>query len=145
MEFVGWKPGRRSVKGLAHSIKARASLHLISLETPEGSNMPNGQVKNHSSHTLWVVETDTGHAIAHKLAPGRQSVGSVDADGFRAVDGTPIDDHKSWVKLIDLSTADVADKDGQLTRGCILCISVGDNQFGDVTYKDADGWGEPIS
>jgi hypothetical protein len=107
--------------------------------------MPKGQVKNHSSRTLWVVETDTGHAIAHKLTPGRQSPRSVDADGFRAVDGTPIDGHRSWVKLINFSTADVADKDGQLTRGCILCDSVADNQFGDITYNDADGWGEPIS
>ena len=106
--------------------------------------MPNGQIKNHSSRTLWVVETDAGPAIAHKLAAGHQSPHDVDADGFRAVDGTPIDDHTTWIKLIDLLTADVADKDGQLTRGCILCSSVGDNQFGPVTYNDADGWGEPI-
>jgi hypothetical protein len=90
------------------------------------------------------VETDTGHAIAHKLAPGRQSANSVDADGFRAVDGTPIDGHTSWVKLVDLSTADVADSRGQLTRGCVLCSSVGDNEFGAITNDDADGWGEPI-
>jgi len=106
--------------------------------------MPNGRVRNHSSKTLWVVETDTGPAVAHKLAPGRQSPGSVDADGFRAVDGTPVDAHTSWVKLIDLSTADVADSGDQLTRGCVLCGNVGDNQFGTVTYNDADEWGEPI-
>ena len=107
--------------------------------------MPNGQVKNHSSKTLWVVETDTGPAIAHKLAAGWQSTSSVDADGFRAVDGMPIDGHTSWVKLIDLSTADVTDSRGQLARGCILCSSVGDNEFGAVTNNNADGWGEPIS
>jgi hypothetical protein len=105
--------------------------------------MPNGQVKNHSSRTLWVVETDSGSAIAHKLAGGRQSVGSVDADGFRAIDGTPVDGHTSWVKLVDLSTADVADQGRELTRGCVLCRNVGDNEFGNVTFDNSTGWGEP--
>lgn len=107
--------------------------------------MPRGQVKNHSSKTLWVVETDSGRAIAHKLGPNRQSSRSVDADGFKAVDGTLIDGHGSWVKLVDLSTADVADQGSALTRGCILCTNVNDNEFGDVTYDGSSGWGEPLN
>lgn len=107
--------------------------------------MANGQVRNHSSKELWVVETDTGPAIAHKLAPGRQSKAAVDADGFKAVDGTLVDGHNSWVKIVNFSTADVANQGAQLTRGCFLCSNVGDNEFGNVTYDQSAGWGEPIS
>lgn len=107
--------------------------------------MPNGQVKNHSAKDLWVVETDSGPAIAHKLEPGRQSPSSVDADGFKSIDGTAIDGHTSWVKILNWSTADVANEGQQLTRGCILCSSVGENQFGQVTYDQSSNWGEPIS
>ncbi len=107
--------------------------------------MPKGQVKNHSSKTLWVIENDSGPAIAHKLAAGKQSPSSVDADGFKAVDGTPVDGHTSWVKIVDLSTADVADKDGALTRGCILCYNVQDGEFGPYQLDQSEGWGEPLS
>jgi hypothetical protein len=107
--------------------------------------MLNGQVKNHSSKMLWVVETDSGQAIAHKLAPDLQSPGSVDADGFKAGDGTPIDGHTSWVKIRDFSTADVKDSRSQLERGCFFCEDVEENEFGNVTFDDADAWGEPIS
>lgn len=107
--------------------------------------MANGQVKNHSSKELWVVETDSGPAIAHKLLPGRQSPSRIDADGFRAVDGTPIDGHSTWVKIYDYSTADVRDEDDELTRGCILCRNVGEDEFGDVRFDDSPGWGEPVS
>ena len=106
--------------------------------------MPKGQVKNHSSKVLWVVENDSGPAIAHKLAPGRKSPKGTDADGFKAVDGTPVDGHTSWVKIVDLSTADVADKNGALTRGCLLCGNVGENKFGPVRYDPSGGWGQPL-
>jgi hypothetical protein len=107
--------------------------------------MANGQVKNRSDKTLWVVETDTGHAIAHQLAPGRQSAAAVDADGFRAVDGTAIDGHGSWVKINDFSTADVVNTGAHLARGCILCASAPDTEFGVVAFDTATGWGEPLS
>jgi hypothetical protein len=61
------------------------------------------------------------------------------------VDGTTIDGHGSWVKINELSTADVANSSSQLTRGCVLCYNVDDNEFGNVTYNNADGWGEPIN
>ena len=101
--------------------------------------MPNGKVRNHSSKALWVVES----ARAHKLPPGHESPSGIDADGFKAFDGvTPIDGHLSWVKIIDLSTADVRDDGSNLTRGCYLCTNVEDDEFGDVTFDPADGWGD---
>jgi hypothetical protein len=48
------------------------------------------------------------------------------------------------VKLTDISTADVKDSGEQLTRGCIACLSVNDNEFGVVTFKDDEGWGTPL-
>lgn len=80
--------------------------------------------------------------MAHKLAPGRQSPSNIDADGFRAVDGTLIDGHSTWVKILGVSTADVADRDEQLTRGCIVCFDVPENQFGIVVNNADDGWGD---
>jgi hypothetical protein len=109
--------------------------------------MPQGQVKNHSSKTLWVVENGNGSypARGHKLSPGRQSPTALDADGFKSVDGTPVDGHVSWVKVVNVSTADVADSGSGLTRGCLVCYNVQDGEFGPVTYEDAPGWGEPLS
>lgn len=105
-----------------------------------------GQVKNHSSYELWVVESDTDHcAVAHKLSTGRKSPEYIDADGFRAIDGTPIDGHTSWVKIVDLSTAIVEDGEGALKRGCLLCRNVGEDEFGEVRFDSAEGWGDPIS
>jgi hypothetical protein len=103
-----------------------------------------GRVKNNSTKVLWVVETETGKPIAHKLAPGRRSPKGLDADGLRAVDGTPVDGHTSWIKVYDTATADVADNGKQLTAGCILCIRVGESEFGIVVFDNSDGWGEPI-
>ena len=45
-----------------------------------------GSVFNHSSKTLWIVETDTGPARAHKLGPKMRSPSNVDADGIKTVD-----------------------------------------------------------
>jgi len=109
------------------------------------THMAKGRVKNHSSRELWVVETDTGTAIAHRLPAGKQTPSNVDADGFRAVDGTRIDGHTSWVKINDYSTADVRDSAGALERGCILCRNVADNEFGSINFDNASGWGESLT
>lgn len=103
--------------------------------------MPNGQVCNHSSRALWVVSNDGGRPVAHRLEPGRESPNAVDADGFKAVDGTPIDGHDSWVKIVDFATADVRDEGAALTRGCILCKSVEEREFGRVRFDEDPGWG----
>ena len=103
--------------------------------------MPNGQVRNHSSRALWVVSSDRGRPVARRLEPGFESPSTVDADGFKAVDGTPVDGHRSWVKIVDLSTADVKDDGDELTRGCFLCRSVGEREFGRPRFVDESGWG----
>ncbi|MEM0981587.1 MAG: hypothetical protein AAGH78_15105 [Cyanobacteria bacterium P01_H01_bin.58] len=83
--------------------------------------------------------------MAHKLCPGQKSPDYIDADSFRAVDGTPIDGHTSWVKIIDLSTARVEDSDGALKRGCLLCRTVDNDEFGEVRFDLTEHWGEPVA
>jgi hypothetical protein len=104
-----------------------------------------GDIRNESSKTLWVIETDTGSARAHQLNPGLWSPASVDADGVKAVDGTPISGHGSWWKVTDISTATVKDApNGGLQIDCLTCPRVGENQFGTVYYVPAteeEGWG----
>src|SRR5262245_23223032 len=74
-----------------------------------------GTITNRSTEVLWVVETDSGPAIAHKLAPGRRSPSSVDADGVRTVSGKKITAHpsdlgtSSWWKITSVETATVTD------------------------------------
>jgi hypothetical protein len=103
-----------------------------------------GVVKNRSSITLWVVNTDCREAFAYKLAPGYQSPDYCDADGFKSTDGTTVDGHTSWVKVTSISTADVRDKDGGgLTRGCIACYDVGESEFGRITFSN-ETWGDKI-
>jgi hypothetical protein len=106
----------------------------------------NGRISNNSDKVLWVVETDTGPAVAHKLLPGFASPPATDADGFRAVDGTLVNGHASWVKVTDLSSANVTSMpDGSLDRGCIFpfCRDVNDEEFGPVTFDEA-AWGAPL-
>ncbi len=105
-----------------------------------------GQIKNTSSKILWVVETDTGPAIAHKLAPGRKSPSDVDADGVKAVDGTAINDHSSWWKIKDGCVGTVKNSGAQLdlTTIPIPGSRVQENEFGNVDFKADDGWGVPL-
>ena len=107
----------------------------------------NGSVRNHSSKTLWVVETDSGPAKAHKLAPNMKSPSSVDADGVKAVDGTPINGHSSWWKIRDISTADIYDnnQNGLLIIRASFKSRVKENKFGEVDYIADSGWGEKLN
>jgi hypothetical protein len=90
------------------------------------------------------VETDSGPAVAHKLAPNRKSPASVDSDGVKTVDGTPISDHTSWWKVRDVSTADINATGAQLSIDCLLCTRVNENEFGTVTFDNSPNWGEPL-
>jgi hypothetical protein len=87
-----------------------------------------GSVKNHSSKTIWVVESTTndphGPAIAHQLTPHRKSPQNIDADGFKRVDGIPIYGHSSWWKLYDYTTADVHDHGDSLSVSISIVQSV---------------------
>jgi hypothetical protein len=104
-----------------------------------------GKVINRSSKVLWVVETDTGRASAHKLYPGKKSPRGVDADGVRSVDDFPISGHISWWKVIDISTAEIENGNSELIIDCLTCRKVDKNEFGDIQYDQSDNWGEPIS
>jgi hypothetical protein len=102
-----------------------------------------GTVKNYSSKPLWVV----AEGVAHKLQPKRRSPGGVDADGAKAVDGTPIDGHRSWWKVPDLGTLSVKDDGrGGLTSDCAMgvCWRVEEDEFGSLRYDDTDGWGDAM-
>ena len=103
-----------------------------------------GQVKNHSSKTLWILVSKGNQMYAYQLAAGYQSPSNIDADGFCAVDETPIDDYRGWVKIVDICTAEVKDKAGQLTSECMFCGNVKDKEFGKVKFVYEDNWGEPI-
>ncbi len=102
-----------------------------------------GVVRNDSTHMLWVVDTDTGVAVAHLLAPGRKSPLTLDADGVRSAEKLPIDEHSSWWKARDVSVAVIHDQDGSLTLSCIACSAVHEDEFGPVRYDRTPGWGEP--
>ncbi len=104
----------------------------------------NGRVKNYSHKELWVVETDTGQPVAHRLGPNMQSPLGVDVAGFKTVDGTLIDGHGSWIKVVDFSTARVRYASGKMTAGCWLCWNVEEDEFGPVTYDYSSTWGEPL-
>ncbi len=103
-----------------------------------------GKIRNYSLKDLWVVETSTGEAVAHRLRPSWQSPRGLECDGLRAVDGTPIDGHESWIEIIDGSLADVTYHRGALSVDCILCWQVEEDEFGPVRYDYAGGWGEPL-
>jgi hypothetical protein len=96
-----------------------------------------GRVINRSSRALWVLETDSGTPIAHRLDPGRASPQAVDADAFRAVDGAPIDGQRSWIKIYDFVTATIYDAsdDGLRATGW-LRRPVEEREFGVIEYED---------
>ena len=104
-----------------------------------------GQVKNHSSKTLWVLVSKDTEMYAYKLPSGYQSPSQIDADGFCAVDDTPIDDYIGWIKIVDICTAEVKDAAKQLTSECMFCGKVKDKKFGKVKFVYEDDWGEPIT
>lgn len=106
-----------------------------------------GHIYNYSSKTLWVVETDTGLAKAHKLAPNMKSPSSVDADGVKSADGTPINEHVAWWKVNDLANADIYDdkQNNQLIIKSSFKRKVEENEFGQVEYIQNANWGEKIN
>jgi len=89
-----------------------------------------GQILNHSSIPLFVVETDSGSAIVHVLGPKRKSPKQVDADGFRRLDGETVLLHKDWWKIVDFTTADIWQIGDNLLIPTSLAIPVSDGYFG---------------
>lgn len=104
-----------------------------------------GVVRNQSRHVVWVVDTDNGYAVAHLLGPDRQSPRTLDADGVRCLDGTPIEGHDSWWKARDVSVAHLTEEAGTVQLSCIACSAVQDDEFGSsVRYDRSPDWGEPL-
>lgn len=95
-----------------------------------------GRVVNHTSRPLWVLETDSGRAIAHRLEPGQASPTAIDADAFRSVDGTPIDGEPSWIKIYDFVTAVVRETPTrELVASGWLRRPVEEREFGPILYE----------
>lgn len=103
-----------------------------------------GQVKNHSSQTLWVLVSEGKKMNAYQLAPGCQSPSDLDADGFKAVNDTPINGYQGWIKIVDICTAEVKDNGKELISECLFCGNVDDDEFGSVSFNNKDSWGEFI-
>lgn len=100
-----------------------------------------GSIVNDSQHVLWVVETDGGRAVAHRLAPGRRSPPGLDADGVRSVENLAIGGHTSWWKVRDVSVGTVRDEASALVISCLACSAVEDDEFGTVRFDPAPDWG----
>ncbi len=104
-----------------------------------------GKIENRTNKTLWIVENDSGRAIAHKLPPFKKSPADVDADGVKTVDGTPISDHDGWWKIGDTEWATVKGTGNSLTLysfPSLIKKKVGDKEFGHIIYDQSFGWGE---
>jgi hypothetical protein len=103
-------------------------------------------IRNSSSQSVWVVETDSHHAFAHILLSGRQSPGGVDADGVKGIDSS-INGYSSWWKTPDLTGISTVYDDGRgsLTIACNACFQVPENQFGQVDFLHDPDWGEIVT
>ena len=107
-----------------------------------------GKVINFSDTTLWVIETTTNHPhgppIAHKLHGKRKSPQNIDADGFKRFDGKPIENHNSWWKIRDFSTADVYQNGNDLRVVVLYKMKVPDDHFGSYKIDKDENWGEEL-
>jgi len=103
-----------------------------------------GSIRNFSSIVLWVVETDTGPALAHCLFPKMKSPPKIDADGFKRKDGITINNHMAWWKVRGHTTTDIYDSQKTLKVIGSFVKQVSEKEFGEVRYIDGAGWGVPI-
>ena len=110
------------------------------MKKPKGK----GQILNHSSKELLVIENDSGKPIAHRLGPKRKSPSSVDADGFRSLDGKPIFLHKYWWKVPNRFKADVFELGSDFLIPVSVMIPVSDTHFGAYDINNDRSWGEPM-
>lgn len=104
-----------------------------------------GQILNHSSIPLLVIETDSGQAVAHLLGPKRKTPRHVDADGFRRVDGETIFLHKNWWKIVNFTTADIWQVGNNLLVPTSFAIPVSDHYFGKYKIDETLNWGEELT
>lgn len=103
-----------------------------------------GQIFNHSSHELLVIETDSGKPIAHRLGPKRKSPSAVDADGFRRADRKPILLHGAWWKVPDNFKADIFELGRDFLVPVSVMLPVSDGHFGSYKINEELDWGEKL-
>lgn len=140
-------------------MKIRKAFGKLSLNLGEGSQIAstyqalkslwkklgiNGQVKNFSSKEFWVLETDSGKAIAHRLPAGYKTPPTVDCDAFKRTDGKLLEGHGNWWKFYDFSTVELFDeKGGAIHISALTKTAVDERHFGEPTYERG-GWGSCI-
>ena len=107
--------------------------------------MGKGHVINHSSKELFIIETDSGHAIVHRLGARRKSPRDVDADGFKRADGQAILFHKDWWKIPDYTTAHIFQAGENLLIPVSIMVPVPNDQFGTYRIDRAKDWGEELA
>ena len=103
-----------------------------------------GRIYNHTSKDLFVVETDSGPPIVHRLGPHRKSPAAVDADGFRRADGEAILLHKDWSKIPDYVRADIFQVGDDVLIPVSPMVPVPDKHFGNYEIRDEADWGEKM-
>ena len=104
-----------------------------------------GRVKNYSSHSLWVLVSEGEKMNAYQLAPGCESPQDIDADGFKAIDDMSIDGYRGWIKIVDICTAEVRNKENELTAKCLFCGNVNDEEFGQINFYEQNDWGKTFA
>lgn len=104
-----------------------------------------GQILNHSSKELYVLETDSGPPVVHRLGPKRKSPIGVDADGFRRADGESILLHSSWWKIPDDYKADIYQVGDDFLIPVSVMAPVFDKHFGEYEIRQDADWGEKMT
>ncbi|MEW6056482.1 MAG: DUF3892 domain-containing protein [Bdellovibrionota bacterium] len=105
-----------------------------------------GRIINYSSKLLWIVQGEEGIATAYILPPRTRSPQNVDVDGFRRLDGKPIEGHKSWWKVYDASTIEIFDDGEGIRTSKVKRKPVTDEEFTKkgIKYNKSENWAVPI-
>jgi hypothetical protein len=104
-----------------------------------------GQVLNHSSKALLVIENSSGtEPIAHLLEPKRKSPPAIDADGFRRADGKTVFGHTAWWKIFNGTAIDIWQIGSDVLVPTSLMIPVSGQHFGSFSIDKTSGWGSKL-
>ena len=104
-----------------------------------------GQIVNHYSTSLLVIENDSGPPIAHILPPKHKTRDKLDADGFKRLDGQSILRHDHWWKIWDYCTAHIYQLGDDILLPLSLMRAVSDKEFGAYTVEHTEGWGVKLT
>lgn len=104
-----------------------------------------GQILNHSIKELFILETDSGPPVVHRLGPKRKSPPGVDADGFKRADGESILLHNGWWKIPDDFQADIYQVGDNFLISVSVMLPVPDRHFGDYEIRQETDWGEKLT